>query len=338
MRTSSVCLLSFLLPLICISQTFKGRIIDKITQQPIETVAVYFDNTTIGTTTNENGEFAISYTDALQSTLVISYLGYEKVLISDYRTKNNSTIELVEAGVALNEVYIESDDGLTRRQKLRLFRKEFLGASKFGRSCKILNEADLFLKYDKKSKALYASSNAPIRVINKGLQYEIAFDLVDFEVNFRYVEAETNVFSVNSVTYSGTSFYKELEGFERRKIIKNREVAYKGSVQHFIRALYNKLLEEEGYLFGIEGFKVNPYDFLTIYATDTYEHKTVILKEKLGVFYDGDKDSVIQTTVTQFYVDKYGNYMPIGGLLFGGDMGDQRVGDMLPLDYGFRDL
>ena len=109
-----------------------GRVIDKITQQPVETVSVYFNNTTIGTTTNSNGEFSIDYTDAVQSTLVISYLGFEKVLISDYRSQNNISVELVEADNALEEVHLEYDDGLTRRQKLRLFLKGFLGTSKFG--------------------------------------------------------------------------------------------------------------------------------------------------------------------------------------------------------------
>ncbi len=95
-------LVFLLLPYLSFSQILKGKVLDAATNQPIETVAVYFDNTTIGTSTNEKGEFAITYTDAIQSTLVISYLGYEKVLISDYRTRNNIIIELVEANVALN--------------------------------------------------------------------------------------------------------------------------------------------------------------------------------------------------------------------------------------------
>jgi hypothetical protein len=312
----------------------KGKIVIAGTLTPLESVNIVNLNEVIGTTTNENGEFSITYSDAIQSTLVISYLGYEKVFIEDYRTRNLGTIELVEALNTLDEVYIAYDDGLTRRQKLRIFRKEFLGTSKFAKSCKILNEDDLILKYDNQSKALYASSKTPIRVFNKDLQYEIAFDIMDFEVNFRYVKAEDNIFSVNSVTYFGTSFYKALEDAEEKKIVRNREEVYKGSVQHFIRALYNSSLKEEGYIFGKGGFKVNSDEFFTISNTDDNGYKTIVLKEKLDIFFEGDKDSVIQTTVNQFYVDKYGNYMPIAGLLFGGDMGDQRVGDMLPSDYG----
>jgi hypothetical protein len=128
--TFRIYLVVLLLPYLSFSQILKGTVVDAATRQPIETVAVYFDNTTIGTTTNEKGEFSITYTDAIQSTLVITYLGYQQVLIADYRFLKKITIKRVEANSALNEVYLEYDDGLTRKQKLRLFRKEFLGTSK----------------------------------------------------------------------------------------------------------------------------------------------------------------------------------------------------------------
>ncbi|RED44516.1 carboxypeptidase-like protein [Winogradskyella eximia] len=311
--------------------------LDRLTQQPIETVSVYFDNTTIGTTTNDKGEFSISYTDAVQSTLVISYLGYNKVLISDFRSKNNVVIELVEADNALDEVYLEYDDGLTRRQKLRLFRKEFLGNSKFGKSCKILNENDLILKYDKHKKDLYASCKVPLKVLNKSLQYEISYDLIDFEVNFKYANLKTREFTVNSVVYFGTSFYKELENFKKNKSIKNREQAYSGSVQHFMRSLYNKNLKDEGYLVFYDGFIVNEWSYFTVEAVENTDFKKVSLKENVSILYDKDFQSELQLEIDEFFIDTYGNYAPIIGVYFSGVMGNQRVGDTLPLDYGLYD-
>ncbi|WP_282031195.1 carboxypeptidase-like regulatory domain-containing protein [Winogradskyella eximia] len=311
--------------------------LDKLTQQPIETVSVYFDNTTIGTTTNDKGEFSISYTDAVQSTLVISYLGYNKVLISDFRSKNNVVIELVEADNALDEVYLEYDDGLTRRQKLRLFRKEFLGNSKFGKSCKILNEDDLILKYDKRKKDLYASCKVPLKVLNKSLQYEISYDLIDFEVNFKYANLKTREFTVNSVVYFGTSFYKELENFKKNKSIKNREQAYSGSVQHFMRSLYNKNLKDEGYLIFYDGFVINEWSYFTVEAVENTDFKKVSLKENVSILYDKDFQSELQLEIDEFFIDTYGNYAPIIGVYFSGVMGNQRVGDTLPLDYGLYD-
>ncbi|WP_181897614.1 carboxypeptidase-like regulatory domain-containing protein [Winogradskyella eximia] len=337
MRINKASIIAFILPLFCFSQTFTGRVLDRLTQQPIETVSVYFDNTTIGTTTNDKGEFSISYTDAVQSTLVISYLGYNKVLISDFRSKNNVVIELVEADNALDEVYLEYDDGLTRRQKLRLFRKEFLGNSKFGKSCKILNENDLILKYDKHKKDLYASCKVPLKVLNKSLQYEISYDLIDFEVNFKYANLKTREFTVNSVVYFGTSFYKELENFKKNKSIKNREQAYSGSVQHFMRSLYNKNLKDEGYLVFYDGFIVNEWSYFTVEAVENTDFKKVSLKENVSILYDKDFQSELQLEIDEFFIDTYGNYAPIIGVYFSGVMGNQRVGDTLPLDYGLYD-
>ncbi|WP_400075348.1 carboxypeptidase-like regulatory domain-containing protein [Winogradskyella sp. R77965] len=334
MENSKICLLAFLFPFFCFAQTFSGKVIDKITQQPIETASVYFDNTTIGTTTNENGEFSITYSDAVQSTLVISYLGYEKVLISNYRFQNNVTIELVEANNALDEVYIEYDDGLTRRQKLRLFRREFLGTSKFGKSCKILNEDDLILRYDKGNKSLYASAKSPVRVENKALQYEIAFDIIDFEVEFRYVEIKTSTFTVNTVAFHGTSFYKDLKNSEKKKTFKNRETAYEFSVQRFMRSLYNKNLRDEGYWIYYGKLRVEEWSYFTIEDIADSDLKKVKLKDKVTILYNKELQSELQIKVDEFFVDVYGNYTPITGVYFSGIMGSQRVGDSLPLDYG----
>ncbi|REE27826.1 carboxypeptidase-like protein [Winogradskyella pacifica] len=333
MKTNKIYILIFLLPFFCVSQTLTGRVIDKITQQPVETVSVYFNNTTIGTTTNSNGEFSIDYTDAVQSTLVISYLGFEKVLISDYRSQSNISVELVEADNALEEVHLEYDDGLTRRQKLRLFRKEFLGTSKFGESCKILNEDDLILKYDKHNKALYASASVPLRILNKTLQYEIAYDLMDFEIIFRYADLTGLEFTINSVTYFGTSFYK---GFDtvNKKTLKHRNRAYKGSVQHFMKSLYNKNLKEQGYWIFHDKFRVDEWSFFTVEATENQDFKKITLKEKVSILFDKEHQSIIQLEIPEFYVDTYGNYTPVIGVYFSGAMGSQRIGDTLPLDFG----
>ena len=317
--------------LITHAQTLKGKVLDATTKAPIESVSVYFDNTTIGTTTNDLGEFSITYNDAVQSTLVISFLGYNKVFITDYRQKENITIELNEAFTQLDEVVINTDDGMSRAVKLKWFRKEFLGKSSNGKSCKILNEEDIKLRSDKRKRTIVAWSNTQIIIKNKNLQYEISFDIIDFEI-------QLGNFNAASVMYSGTCFYKDLDKKQTKKITRIREKAYKGSVQHFIRALYNKDVEAQDYVFGKKGFVVKPYDFITISEADSEGLKSVKLLDKtLDIFYKDVKESVIETRVEKFYIDKYGNYFPIESVLFGGYLGRQRLGDVLPLDYGIVD-
>ncbi len=318
------------------SQTLTGTVIDKVTQEPLETAGVYFDNTTIGTTTNEKGQFSISYNDAVQSTLVISYLGYEKVFISDYRSRAEIIVELVEAINTLDEVYLEYDDGLTRKQKLRLFRTEFLGSSKFAKSCKILNEDDLVLRYNKGNKILSASAKAPVLVKNKALKYDVTFDIIDFEVNFNYANPKTNEFSVYSVTYSGTSFFKNLDDSPKKNTLKNRETVYDGSVQHFMRALYNKNLKDEGYWIFYDKFRVDEWSYFKVEDLDDSNFKKVSLSSKVSILYNKEIQSEMELRIDEFYVDTYGNYSPILGVYFSGAMGSQRVGDTLPSDYGLK--
>lgn len=330
-----VCIIVFLLLTFTLySQTVSGHIVDFKTKQPLMAVSVYFDNTTIGTTTDDSGNFTIAYTDAIQSNLIISYIGYETVIISDYRTKNQFEIELKEAVNTLDEVVIDANDGLTRKQKLKVFRKEFLGFSEFSKSCKILNESDLILRYNKKEETLSVSSKRPVLVKNKSLQYEIAYDIIDFEISFRYIDPKTNHYAVHSVFYTGTSFYKDLNSELKKKVFDKREKAYQGSIQHFMRSLFYKDLRGEAFDIFYEKFQVDEWTFFKVEDIPNVTFKKVSLDKEVNILFKLKDQSVLKPLVTHFYVDKYGNYSPITQLLFSGVMGNQRIGDLLPTNYG----
>ena len=320
-------------PVFCFSQTLKGKVIDASTNKPIETVTVYFDNTTVGTTTNQNGEFSMTYTDAIQSSLVISYLGYEKVLINNYRDQEYIKVYLKPASVVLDEVNLDYDDGLTRKQKLRLFKREFLGTSKYGKACKILNENALILRYDKNDKILYASSKVPLKIHNKALRYEIKYDLMEFYIEFRYVNVKTNEFSTTSVTYYGTTFFKNLEGSDKKRIQKNRKYVYKGSVQHFMRALFHENIKANTYEIFYNKLKVDEWAYFNVSTIKASDFKQVTLKKGVSILYNKKAQSEMHLNIDKFYVDVYGNYTPIIGIYFSGAMGNQRVGDTLPSNY-----
>ncbi|WP_461588541.1 carboxypeptidase-like regulatory domain-containing protein [Winogradskyella sp.] len=326
-------LLILLFPMLSFSQTITGTVLDASSNKPLETVAVYFDNTTIGTTTDSEGKFSITYTDAIQSNLVFSYLGFEKVLITDYRVKKDVIIKMKPSAVGLDEVFIDFDDGLTRKQKLSLFKREFLGKSKYGRSCKILNENDIILRYDKRSQILTASADRPILIKNRALKYELSFDLIDFEATFRYVNIDDKEFVIERVAYAGTSFYKDIENSNKKKAKRAREKVYKGSVQHFMRALYNENLKGEGYQIYYKSFRVNEWDFFKIKVAENPAFKEVSLSKKVSILHNKRDQSAIEIYVNSILLDVYGNYSAIKGVYFGGAMGSQRIGDTLPLDY-----
>lgn len=322
------------------SQSLSGKVIDSKTGQPIVTASVYFDNSTVGTTTDDNGEFSIDYSEAIQSTLVISFLGYQTVYIADYRERRTISVGLTAAKNQLDEVYIAYDDGLTRRQKLNLFKKELLGTTRFGKSCKILNEDDIYLRYLKTDKTLVASSNSPIVIYNRALNYEIQYDLNDFELQFTYANPATNEFTFKSGYFFGTIFFRDLSKTDQRKsTLRKREKAFKGSIQHFMRALYNENLKSQDYTIFKKGFVIDPKDVFEVQAADsTGGQKRVKLKSRISILYKKDRQSdlYLAPDVEEFLVDAYGNYIPIIGVYFTGYMNQLRVGDMLPSDYGLR--
>lgn len=336
--TSKLWVIVFLLSFsFSFSQTLKGTVKDAATNQPLETVAVYFDNTTVGTTTNDEGEFSIDFTDAIQSSLVISYLGYEKIIIANYRDVEHLNIALKPSSVALDAVNLNDDDGLTRKQKLKLFRNYFLGTTALGKSCKIRNENAIYLKYNKQNKTLFANAKSPIIIYNKALGYEVQYDLNDFEIQFKYLDEASLEYTLKLGYYLGTVFFKDLNKTDvKRRIIKKREKAFKGSIQHFMRALYNEDLKSENYIIAQDGFAVNEWDVFKVEPTQNSESKKVTLQNRVSILYDkkDQSDFFLDDELSAFTVDKFGHYAPILGLYFTGYMNQLRVGDMLPLDYG----
>lgn len=312
------------------SQTLNGTVLNAKTKAPIESATIYFDNTTVGVTTNIKGEFSINYTKAIKSPLIISFLGFKKQIITDYRTQNNITVLLEEEAESLNEVIVNANDGLTRKQKLKLFRNEFLGASRFGKSCKILNEDDIIIRYNKKDKTLTAHSKAPLQIENKALQYLLSYDLMRFVLRFK----SRNSLQVHSIGYYGTTYFKNLENIKTQKALRNRLKAYKGSRIKFMRALYSKTFTSNKFEIYNRSFKANPWDFFKIVPIKNSDLKKVSLSKKVNVLYNKVEQSAIEFFIPYISIDFYGNYTNVEKVIFSGAMANQRIGELLPFDYG----
>lgn len=345
---------------------------DAKTQEPIESAAVYFDNTTIGTSTNHKGEFQIAFNADIRSPLIISFLGYQKLTLFEYDPNTYYNVLLEEQNDVLDEVVIVADDGMPRALKLNYFRSQFLGESKNAKSCVILNEKDLILRFNKKTKQLTASSKVPLIIKNKNLAYEIQYDIKDFTLQFGYVNLDTKSFYVESLFYTGTSFYASLD--DRNSVIKKRNQAYEGSVLHFMRSLAKQELEDERYMILSDGFKVDPEKYISVQPIKSSDSVEVKFRLPLSVLYkrkhqsdlmnnhilkqmrlahaaskhkDQTDDKTEATTSnsktlpsnnqpyfnTTIVIDGFGNYSPIEALNFIGYMSQFRIGDTLPLDY-----
>lgn len=320
------------------SQTLTGTLKDRNTNEPIVGASIYFDNTSYGTTTNFDGEFSLALKNEIRSPLVISFVGYETIIFNTIDFDKVYNLSLKPDINALGEVVLDSKDEWSRTFKLIQFKREFLGRSKFGQTCTILNEDVLVLNFDRDTKQLVASSKAPLVINNTALDYKVRYDLNNFSIVYNMdtesaLDLEKTYKTVASVSYSGTTFFEDLPSNKHRKALKNRKEAFTGSALHFMRALANNRLKEEKFKIFKGAYQIKPESQISVFKSDSSKITEVEIPIKLNILCRG-RQSAIQSEVKRFQIDAFGNHAPVDKVLFGGFMGNQRMGDALPLNYG----
>ncbi len=325
----------FLTSMVYTQVTVTGTLVDQITEEALVGVSVYYDGTTIGTITDQNGYFELYSRSSFSSPLIISYLGYERVAININASTTLGTFKLKQSVVALQEVVLEPDTW-SREKKLNIFRREFLGRTNAALDCKILNEEALRFYYNKDEQKMYAYASAPIKVQNDYLGYMTTYDLQDFEISFRI---KGGLELVESTYYAGFAFLEELSEKTRRKQLRRRRETYLGSTLHFMRILSQKELSWQGFKVFIKGKQVRPNRFIGIERKEN-GLTSVRLDEQLDIVYgsQNEKRSVLKMIKGQeFFIDSYGNHSPVNNVMFGGYMGNQRIANLLPLNFDLGD-
>ncbi len=314
------------------SQKIIGKVLDAKTNEPLMGAAVYYDNTSIGNSTDENGEFSIPYKKQLKTPLVISFLGYHSVNISDLTNNQNLLITLNRKPESLDEIVITSKNVWSRKSMLKEFIRLYLGESKNGVSCQLLNPSDLILTYHSDKKQLRAKTKAPLRIRNVRLKYLITVDLNVFEANYWYVSKNKKRRNLNFVHYSGNNFYTSMQSKPTKNTVALRRETYKGSVLHFMRAIANENLKKEEYKILVGNIPVSPKRYIEVIKEENGFSK-VRFRSPFSILYKNEYQSLVHSFVEYFSIDSFGNHAPSDLVRFGGVLGVQRMGDTLPLDY-----
>lgn len=314
----------------------RGKVVG-VNGQPLVAANVYFDGTTVATLTDNKGNFVMNNTFKLNTVLAVSFLGYQTQYLKIDSDKELYVI-LKEVVETLNEVVIKKDL-FTRKQKMELFRDQFLGKTSFGKASSIENESDIYFIYDKDKTTLKAFSQTPLIIINSALGYKITYDLTSFETKFWKVSISSR--DVTESFFSGLSRFEEMNSSP--KIIKNREKCYTGSQLEFFRNLRNETLGKGNFLVFEKSYQVNPKDSFTV--RDTLGLKRVeVLKQERGLHNKnfiaefsllhkkaGQSKIILETT--SFFIDQFGLNSNIEDISFSGKVSEQRVGNMLPANY-----
>jgi len=317
------------------SQALSGKVYDSKTELPLEGVSLYFDGSSIGTVTSKEGYFSIDPKFNSNAFLIVSHIGYKTENISYEELGKDLRIGLSEDLFELQEVTLVSDP-FTRKQKLKVFRKEFLGETKAAKNCQIKNEDALDLYFNSNDNTLNVYAEKPLIVSNNYLGYTLRFDLRNFKINFRKKSLERKD-NMESTILLGHIFFEDISEKEM-KFLERRKDVYQGSIQHFIRTLWNQNWLNETFEIRNGYLKMGFLDALTVYGgSDLYTKRVLFklkelsIKHKKGIFnYWSILKILSEHAVT---IDKYGNYTPYLSLEFSGFMGSRRVGDLLPLDY-----
>ncbi|ANW96049.1 hypothetical protein AXE80_07060 [Wenyingzhuangia fucanilytica] len=290
---------------------------------------VYFEGTSIGETTGENGEFKIVFKEG-NSSLVISSIGFESVVVNAQMIKNNSSflrIYLPEKSEELETVFLETDSW-SREEKLKIFKREFLGNNHAAKSCRIINENDIKLRFIKSSNTLIASSREPLVIANEYLGYLLKYNLRDFMVKLKTIN---NKLVPIAVHYHGYSFFKPLRSNVSRKSRRNRNKSYLGSSFHFMRALYSNELYQNNFKLFYGDIQVPVHKFFKI--TDDHKLKKVaLLVDKIFIIYKTNQQSVLVSKGV-FTIDEFGYHSPPESINLYGEMSKKRISELLPLDY-----
>jgi hypothetical protein len=236
-----------LLFLVCCQQLFsqtmlKGTVIGEDSRQPLPSVSVYLNNTSLGTTTNEQGQFILKNVPYGKYRLIATSVGYETfdTLMDSRKHANELMITLKIKSEELQGFAVSPPDPDGWKKWGKLFTDIFIGTVPLrANNCKLVNPEVIKFRLNPNN-TLTAYSREPLQIMNYALGYEIKYKLEEFEYDF----------TTKLINYSGYAFFTDMALSHPNKAhsyAEERWETYRGSLLHFMRAFYANDLEIQGF-------------------------------------------------------------------------------------------
>jgi len=315
--------------------------------EKLEAATVFIGNSQIATVSDKDGAFSISGLSPGTYQLIVNLLSYAPAKQEVVIKESSEVVNLIlqEKGIALKGVVI--GDESKRKNFLKTFSKYFLGESENAKACVLVNPD--VLDFSTNKTLMQATADDFLVVENGKLGYRIKYLLRNFKYN-----------SNNEVTtYDGEAFFEQLKGTdEQKKEWKaNREKVYKGSLMHYLRALYANTTREEGFLtyavtnqFFPMVAEPNPVSTNQLIQRVDSNFIVVKYKKRLYTVYDpkkaaeefklakGEKiieflDKTGSVLLIKAEIDAKGRYSENQNILMQGFWSKLRIGDQLPFEY-----
>jgi hypothetical protein len=232
--------LLFLAPFFIFAQQ-KFQLTGSVTEKGttiIPGASIFIEGTTMGTQSDATGHYVLKNIPPGRHRLVASMVGYvPKLVLMDFPGKiTELNINLEEDNKTLDEVRVVGSQDKLWEKQFREFEKGFLGESYHRKEVLITNKE--VVDFTESSDAFSAKASQPLQIINKSLGYKVTYFMDNFE-------------KTNSLTsFKGLASFEKLvpeDAKQERKWKRNREEAYEGSLKHFLKALGDNRIEEEGF-------------------------------------------------------------------------------------------
>jgi hypothetical protein len=265
----------------------KGRVTDAETKLPLEGASVFAQNTTSGTITTRDGNYALQLNKGGYE-LVISFTGYTTKSVNvEAKAGEEINVELEKEQKSLEEVIITSTnevaDGWEKYGSF--FTDQFIGNTSFSKECILKNPEVLKFYYYKRTDKLKVLATAPLLIVNNSLGYNLRYALDSFIYYYK------NDLS----SYRGNCFYTLLEGSAEQQMQwkDNRTLAYKGSRLHFLRSYFDSTLSSDGFTLDILSDNnaakfdalINPYDSSYYFFDDSTANVELWFPKKISITY-----------------------------------------------------
>ncbi len=214
-----------------------GRVEDEADGRPLPSASVYFNNTTIGTNTDQQGAFHFTAVRLLNTALVISCPGYELLAYQPVAEilEGKRVVFKLHAKDQTVQNRLDFSDPL-RKNWLNVFFSNFLGISEEASKCSITNDSAIYFVLGENKSSINAFADSPIVLMNSMLGYKISFNLEEF--SYDVVTGENHLL--------GYSRFEELGG-SKKMTSQQRKNCYFGSSLHFYRSLVSNQLYEQGF-------------------------------------------------------------------------------------------
>ncbi|NOU58929.1 carboxypeptidase-like regulatory domain-containing protein [Marinifilum caeruleilacunae] len=348
-----IAILLFTLPLNNVSaqntsQTIRGKIIDSESKKALKNVEVFVSGTTIGTTTNKNGEF-ILHSPEIPCHVGVMHVAYQPKVLTINKSEEVE-VELTKSVKSIGEVKIKGKN--KRKQNLRMFKKYFLYYAE-NSQVKILN--DSVLRFRKDEYDFHTFCTSPLIIENKHLGYQIKVLIKDFHVCKKDKVGGKKI-SINSFTDNALFkleafyYYQDMpvsSSITKTLIKSNRRKHYYGSLRHFLTSLYANNLVTNGYklqcipesgdkaiILSKTGENIKRYRFqsekVKVTYCESFDHKPINLTSGVTAFTEWP--TVFISLEKEFDVHPNGTSSNLSFEVHGA-MGQRSLANTLPSNY-----